>query len=465
MSKKHFVVHLERRCKKCNKIISGRIHEYKPFSTFDELDDQIGQNDFPVLPLKCPSCNETEYPEDLVIYDITTGKMKEFLRKKIGTSGFPVVGGENTPYGVIVSLENQAEYDRGLAKVQDCFKQYENDFWKYYCEFALEKWLVMLKEINVNEFLMAYEEIGLPLFPATANVVAWRKDAENRFKTREQKIILWRAVNRYLVEQEFVWVPIDTWPMQEWVRKYGRERVLYLTLHLPLPEELEKWRTEKLGQVIKKRTGESGVLFERIGQLGRELEKQKERAAQLGQTVLELRQENSRIKEELAQIKKELSRKPKIIDRQTDDIRKIRQLKGLIAELRAEVDRLSSLLPPEEKEKTEEEIILPETQAKIEETAVNLSILSGKTILIVGWPNETIEADYRVIWHDGDRVDVKLQALTREADVFVFLTRFGSHAAMWWLKEEAIETGKPIYFVRERNLQRILYNVVLNLTQ
>lgn len=464
MNKIILVAHLERMCIKCKKTLSLRVHEYKPASTFEEIDEQIGQFNLPVTLLECPSCGAVGHPEELVLYDISSEKLKEVIRQKIGTPGFPVVGGENLPYGVTISPEEQAEYERGLAKIQDYYHQHKEDFWNQYCAYALEKWLLMLKEINVNEFSRAYEELGLPLLPATANVAAWRRDAEKKFKTREQKIISWRAFNRYLVEQEFVWVPIDTWPMQEWVRKYGRERVLYLTLHLPLPEEMERWRTEKLGQVIKKRTGESGVLFERIGQLGRELEKQKKRAAQLGQTVLELRQENGLLQEELARAQKELLRKPAVIDRQADDIRKIRQLKGLIAELRAEVDRLSSLLPPEEKEKTEEEIILPETQAQTEEITVDLSILSGKTILIVGWPNETIEADYRVVWHDGDRVDVKLQALTREADIFVFLTRFGSHSVMWWLKETAIDNGKPVYFMKARNLQRILRDVAIDVS-
>ena len=77
----------------------------------------------------------------------------------------------------------------------------------------------------------------------------------------------------------------------------------------------------------------------------------------------------------------------------------------------------------------------------------------------MGWPNEEINVNYRIVWHDGDKVDTKLQALAREADLFVFLTRFGSHAVMWWLKEEAIEQNKPVYFVQSRNLQRILAEV------
>jgi len=78
--------------------------------------------------------------------------------------------------------------------------------------------------------------------------------------TNEERRNFWKAANRYLVIEEFIWTPIDTWPIKEWVSVYGRERVTYLTLQLPLPEELEKYRTEKLGQIIRKKTGETGVL-------------------------------------------------------------------------------------------------------------------------------------------------------------------------------------------------------------
>ena len=192
--------------------------------------------------------------------------------------------------------------------------------------------------------------------------------------------------------------------------------------------------------------------------MGRELEKHKKRAGQLGQIILELRKEKEKLQDELAQAKKQLETKPMVIDRQADDARK-KEFKGLIRELRDEIERLSGLVPQETKPVISEEKP-QEEQPEAEQAKVDYTVLKGKTILIVGWPNEKINGERcRIIWHDGDKVDTKLQSLAKEADILVFLTKYGSHAAMWWLKEQAIEENKPIYFVKLRNVQRILQDI------
>ncbi|QNB45446.1 DUF2325 domain-containing protein [Thermanaerosceptrum fracticalcis] len=456
----HMAVHLEYYCRKCKKVVSARVHEYEPVSCFEELDKQLDSTNQPIIPFACPQCGTEQYPEDIVMYDITDGKMTRVLVDKIGSSKIPVVNGEETPYGNVMSKEEQAEYERGLAKIKDHFKEHEKEFWQNYCTFAVEKWQVVLKEINEKEYLEAYRTLGVPLQPSTANLHAWRRDAEKRFQSKTEKEIFWRAANQYIIHHEFLWTPTDSWPMDDFIRLYGRERVTYLTLHIPLPEELEKYRTIKLSQIIKKRTGETGVLFERIGQLGRELEKHKKRAGQLGQTVLELRKEINKLQEELAQTKRELARKPVVVDRQAEDARKIKEFKGLIRELREEIERLRNKLPQEEKEHSFEEDQMENKQQETAQPETDLSVLAGKTVLIVGWPNEETKGENcKIFWHDGDKVDIKLQALLKEADILVFLTRFGSHAAMWWLKEQAIEENKPIYFVKSRNVQRILQDI------
>lgn len=454
--KVHIVAHLERYCVKCRKTVSGRVYDYGIAESFEKLDEHIGMNNLPVIPLECPGCKTKEHPQDIVMYNIVTGKMVEAIRTKIGSPDMPVVGGENLPYGVTISPEEQAEYDRGLAKMDDIYKQNQGEFWEQYCSFALSKWTEMLREVSQEEFARGYAELGLSIPHNNASVAMWRKDAEKRFATEKDCRKAWCAINKYLVEQEFVWIPIQTWPIKAWVATYGRERVAYIVLHLPLPEELERWRTEKLGLIIKKRSGETGVLFERIGQLSWELDRQRRRASQMGQTILELRQEISHLRELSARVKNETVNIPTVINRQADDVRKIRELKGLIGELRAEVERLTGLIPPVVDIVSEVPEVVPTPSVEKE---MDLSVLEDKSILVVGWPNETVNSEYRVLWHDGDKVDTKLQSLAREANIIVFLTRFGSHAAMWWLKEVAIDMGKQIYYLKERNLRRILQTV------
>jgi len=350
-----------------------------------------------------------------------------------------------------------------LAKAKDNYQANSEEFWTGYCRFALEKWSSLLKDLTDKEFEFAYLELGFPapLNYGAISVAAWRKDAEKRTRTDEQKLEFWRSTNTYIVEEEFVWAPIAQWPMEEWIRIYGRERITYLALHVPLPEELEPWRTKAISKVIKKKSGETGVLFERIGQLGKELDKQRNRSMVLGSQLSEVRQESAALTEQIGKLKQDnatLQNRPTEVIRDPSDVRKIKSLKGLVAELRAEMERLAGLLPAEVMI-NDTSTIIEETRTETQEPAIDLS---GKTVLVVGWPRETVDGECRTIWHDGDSVDAKLQTLTTEADIFVVLTRFISHQAMWWLKEEAIEQDKPIFFVKETNIDRILETVRRN---
>ena len=453
MQKFHMASHLDRQCK-CGATISMRVHDYG-LLTYQELDAQLGQQNFPVVKSKCPNCKTEDWPEYLVMYNITDGKMEPAVRTRIGTDGLPVIGGESLPYAVTLSPEEQAEYDRGLEKKDDHYQEHEKEFWGGYCDYALAKWPQVLRELTTNEYIAAYQVLGLPMLPGHASTAAWRKDTEKRI-TGDTRQLFWHLANQYLVEEEFIWTPIDTWPMEIWTREYGRERVTYLTLHVPLPEELERWRTKALGKVVKKRSGESGVLFERIGQLGKDMDRQRNRSVELSRLLSDARQENAALAEQVGKLRREIgelkNRPAAMVARDPEDVRKIRALKGLVTELRDEVERLAGLLPA-----AEEMLEEPETVTAPPREAVDLSVLAGKTVLVVGWPRETVEIEgCRVTWHHGDGVDVDLQALARQADVYVVLTRYCSHAAMWWLREAAIDRDVSVVFAKETNTERIL---------
>ena len=453
MQKFHMASHLDRQCK-CGATLSMRVHDYG-LLTWQELDAQLGQQDFPVVKSRCPNCETEDWPEYLVMYNISNGKMEPAVRTRIGTEGLPVVGGESLPYAVTLSPEEQAEYDRGLEKKDDCYREHEKTFWDGYCDYALAKWPQILRELTTKEFVASYQAIGLPMLPGHASTAAWRKDAEKRI-AGDARRLFWRLANRYIVEEEFIWTPIDTWPMELWIREYGRDRVTYLTLHVPLPEELERWRTKALGKVVKKKSGESGVLFERIGQLGQDIDKQRNRSVELSRLLADARQENASLAEQVGRLRREIgelkNRPVAAVTRDTEDMRKIRALKGLVAELRGEVERLARLLPAVgEVPEVLSEIAVPPREG------VDMSVLAGKTVLVVGWPREMVEIEgCRVVWHHGDSVDVDLQTLARQSDVYVVLTRYCSHAAMWWLREAAIDRDVPVVFARETNTERIL---------
>lgn len=194
----------------------------------------------------------------------------------------------------------------------------------------------------------------------------------------------WVAANTWMVEESILSKNPDFWDMDQLAKRYGRERVRYVMLHVPLPEELEKWRTEAIaGLVKKKKTGDTGILFERIGQLGQELDRQRRRSHQLSLQIREERQQRAEMEEKLSTLRRDLQAAEegrRVIHRDPDDIRKIRSLKGLVRELRAEVERLNALIPGPEVEPAVEE----EPRQVEEGQAADWSHLAGKTVAVFG---------------------------------------------------------------------------------
>ncbi|MDN5331710.1 MAG: hypothetical protein PWP45_935 [Tepidanaerobacteraceae bacterium] len=339
----HLQLYFERFCRKCKKRISVLVHDYGAINSIDEADQKLGNLNIPVLPIKCTQCGGEDWPEYALAHDAT--KNVTFQRIAIGTEDLPIVGG-SAPYAHIRSPEKQAELERGLAKLKDYFSEEEGKFWDEYCRWAVERWNEALKWLADIEWRKAYKELGIDI-GANSSPAAYRKDAEKRFTTQEEKEKFWRTANSHLVYFELLWVPIDSWPIEEYVRLYGRERITWLLLNLPLPEELERYRTEKLATVIpKKSSGPQAALWERIKQLGEELTKQRRRAENLAKRLAEERAEKTRLEEELHLLQSEIERlkseAPSSFPvRNIDDVVKIKRLKSLIHELREEVARLN----------------------------------------------------------------------------------------------------------------------------
>ena len=458
MRKIHGVVYFERDCRKCQKRLVAKVHDYGLLD-FETLDEKVGHTEFELRPFECPKCGQAEYPQTLAMYNKAGDKPELIFRKALGSKEMPVVG-EGGTYGVARSVEEQAEYDRGLEKISDVWEKGKAEFWDGYTAWAMEDWRKAVAELEVPEMVAGYQAVGILLLPGSASVAAWRKAVREMEEKKRREF--WQAANTEMIEKDILWVFPDNWDMEKFIRRYGRERMRYVMLHVPLPEELEKWRTEAIAQLVKKKkTGDTGILFERIGQLGQELDRQRRRSHQLSQLLREERQQKAELEEKLSTLRRDLERVKegrKVFLRDADDIRKIRDLKGLVRELRAEVERLNALIPDVEEEPTVTEDEEPQREA--EKSEPDLSHLEGKTVAVFGRLGDVEEVEgIRVIYHDGDRVDLSMARVAREADVLVVLTRLISHGVMWRLKEYAADQGKEIRFVRETGVRRILERV------
>lgn len=447
----------ERACPHCRKIVRVLVHDYGEL-TPENLDEKTGMHNFPVLPVKCPLCAGEDWPTHAVLFDATEDRVVR--RVPLGTADLPVVGG-GAPYAVTYSPEEQAELERGLAKLPEFFRQKGEEFWERYCAWALSRWRDALKEISPEEWAEGYASLGVSL-PGHPSPAACRKDAEARFASDKEKTAAWRALNRWLVEKEFLWIPVDQWPVEEWAARYGRERVTWLLLNLPLLEELERWRTEKLAPAVPKKTcGPQAVLWERIKQLGQALDRQRRRSEELSRLLQEERAARHNLEEKLAaaraevsRLREELSGRPVEAGRNPEDARRIARLKSLVRELREEVLHLREMLPREEPAPDKEEPT-PVT-APAEEVPRLEDVLVGRIVVAFGRVGEPLNGPVRILWHHGDRWDLDAERLAKEADVLVVLTRFCSHEAMWAAKEFAADTGKPIGFARGSGVESVL---------
>lgn len=273
-------------------------------------------------------------------------------------------------------------------------------------------------------------------------------------------------------------MPIDTWPIEEYVRVYGMERITWLLLNLPLPEELERYRTEKLAAVIpKKSSGPQAVLWERIKQLGDELTRQRRRAENLAKQLFEEHAEKARLSEELHVLRKEieqLKNNSQSATRNIDDVLRIKRLKTLISELREENTKLRRQLEElgikevqdiegEHEERNDEAVEAVGKTQDIEEDV--LGRIRNKNVAVYGRVGENYDKGPVIAFYEGDKWDVDAQRLARESDILVVLTRLCSHEVMWAAKEYAADTGKPIAFSRASGVEGIVREVYKLLTE
>ncbi len=149
-----------------------------------------------------------------------------------------------------------------------------------------------------------------------------------------------------------------------------------------------------------------------------------------------------------------------VYNRDPGDIQKIRDLKGLVAELKSELARR---LPAEEQvEPTvlEEAPLAPPARAEKEP---DLSVLEGKVVGILGgWRHEQAErGDYPcvVLTDSAEKMGPEFYQVLKESDMLIVLTEHISHAAMWEAKAYAVGEGKPIYFRRGVNIWQLLWSV------
>ncbi|MBD3107476.1 DUF2325 domain-containing protein [Bacillus sp. AGMB 02131] len=381
----------------------------------------------------CPTCEAEVADERVVVKDTMTGRT---VREQ-----------EIVYCRLLGSKENEREI-RNILHValghQAYFEGYEDYFWNAYCYAALQNWDEFLHELTNVELQHGLEVFGIYEDDSLLEEVS------QQFLSDEEKMDFWRKANEETIAH-YLMITVFGWNIPKEIERIGLNRAEFIFRYLPCPPELENLRRELISQLFIKSPEELTMLQETMNAQKRQIHA--------------LRQENGRLTNKLGEAYKQVSKAEEKshcdsqIVRNKADIQKIHHLKGLIEELKNEIERLTIENPQEE---LIEEVEL--TEEPIEEGICSDDVLEGKTILILGGYRTHLDNQhrtYQVITHDTRRLDPDFYERLKKADIIVVLTRYISHRAMWEAKEYAILEQKPIYYTSFTNIPRIAHMIAV----
>jgi hypothetical protein len=448
-SKWHVTVWLKSQCKNCKTIFQEKIFDYG-ILTYRELEKKMDETNHLIKKITCHKCG-MENMSEIILY-------KDEIRNVVITES-------GIHYGDVIDANRSIEVQKDQKNRFKIFQEKEKDFWEQYYDYAIANWRDVVNELNSFEIREAYEKMLISTNAKTLNQL--RKDVLNRFKTIEEKHIFWRLANDYFIYHHLLEIGALGWEIFKDIKQYGRKRMRFIILHFPLGESMEQFRTEWIGQVIKKNYGDNDFLFRRIAMLTDELKRTKEKILRYVHRIDELKAEKAQLEKRLSEAYNEMRKikENKIAyNRDPNDVIKIHQLKSFINELIDELKNrgVNQEVEQEQKDEHKEIPVLEETQ--ITET-VNLNILEGKTVVIIGGQRqEQAQQNYvcDVLTHSGETLDPKFYQVLKQSDIIVVLTQFISHLAMWEAKAYAIQNDIPIHFTKGLNIQKILYEIVKN---
>jgi len=438
-------VYLSGRCTACNRYGEELIHDYGRLS-YKETEDKMDEVNHQIHPITC-RCGQSFLPQDLVYRD----------ELKVNDEVFRLP----IDHGSLLMPESSASWHEGHDKRHEFFAEQADVFYAAFIDHALEDWRASVNELQRQEIADAYNAMGIDTDLRTDGHA--RRDVLNRFTTAEEKGSFWRLANRYFIDEELLHIGAVGWVPKDYVKLYGLRRTQFALLHFPIAEVHEPERTKALAQIFRRDKGDNAFLLRRITALSDQLDVTKRKLADsvLAQDRLkaEAAADQRKLAEAYERIRQlEFAKPVSAVSRSEEDRRKLRDQKGLITELLAEVKLLRGLVPEDPVEDRMEE----SESADSEPIGIVLSYdhLAGKTVVIVGGSRaeHTINNDYpcEIVSVDFEAPEIDLQAALCKADYIAVLTRHVSHAAMWDAKAYAVETGTPIIYTSAINIRRIV---------
>lgn len=391
-------------------------------------------------PLVCNECQTSVKKERILIKDLQANKplAERFIDDLV----------------LLGTLGDHEELQRVLTAAVEhrhFFHRFEESFWSAYSFVALRKWDVYIEELTRKELWHALQNF-YPQVPKNISKEKLLSRVKQLGLTEEEKGIFWMKANETVI-RHYLLLTVFGWAVKKEIGLLGQNRAQFIFQYLPIPTELKPFY-EKHASIFTDKGIHEAVKLQKTIDRQHEFLKQ-------------LQQENGRLTEKLGESYKrisELEQSTATIThefRSKTDILKIQQLKGLIEELKFELDQIPQHQVEADEQK--EGIVLSEEPLHQEEPVSLETILQGKSILILGGyrAKQTREENgYIIQTHDARILDPTFYELVRQADVIIVLTRFISHRAMWEAKEYAILEEKPIHFTAFTNIPTILTEIV-----
>ncbi|WP_338469460.1 hypothetical protein R4Z10_11565 [Niallia sp. XMNu-256] len=392
----------------------------------------------------CEHCYNVVDKENIIVKNEITGKM--INQKPLGELDFLGYHNDQIAHKEIV-----------LAAIEhkNYFRDHQESFWNAFSYIASQQWETFIAELTVKElkFILPHYISDIPNNATHEELLLMLKELN---LSDHQKNVFWRKVNESLIDY-YLNITVFGWDVAKDREIIGQHRAIFIFKYLPIPEELRFIHNRRINSLVM----QSKQL---VSDYRKEIDQQK-------QQIQLLQQENGRLSQKLGEayhktITLEQASHRLTTDRNKSDIIKIKQLKGLIEDLKAEITQLTSQLEPNKVE-SRGVPALTEKALKFAESYTEKP-LSGKNIFIIGgYRSKEVASDlnYIVLTHDARNLDPIFYQYLNQADILIVLTRYISHQAMWEVKEFAILEQKPIFYSTFTNIPTILNKVAKEMTK
>ncbi|MBC9785142.1 hypothetical protein H1S01_11545 [Heliobacterium chlorum] len=412
---------------------------------------------------------------------------------RIGSKDIPAVSEKTSLYGEIISPRRLAEL-QNLWIAQEClWLEQKEDYVKHSLAFFHACWPQPAKEMDPWQLVDLLDELNM--LPEDLKNLTRDKSVRTRPRGDKKRYMVVKRIKEYVIREFpksqldlFFYHTVDRiiyfsllpgiysgkWDVFTHEKSLGQTLLSFLLLTFPLIDPLRYLRTEatvallsgaegnheselrRYVKLVKKQLGEKEASLQRVTV---ELQQTRERTALLERKLYEAKEEVRKLQEQLVALRKEVS--------ETDYIRKIKNLKGLIDDLQSEINRYqteqkknslansASNLLVNRSDELSDVMYMGQRRA---EQPLQIDVLKGKTVGIFGAVRDHGEREklpIRILCQDGEK-QAECKRILPQCDAIVVLTQHIAHGTMWMIKEYAAMTSKPLIFSRHTSIPLIL---------